>query len=462
LSVFEDREGFLRQLRESHVVVVGFGLTGKAVARSLKSLGLRPSLVDTREETALEGLLDEAKALELPTYWGERARTAIQGADLVVLSPGVDPESPFLASLPQQVEWLSEIELAYRLSPCPIVAITGTNGKSTTTQLVAQILGEGEGKVLIGGNIGEPLIEKALAASSDALLVAEVSSFQLEGCRLFRPLVAVILNLTPDHLDRHRTIQDYVSAKARILQAQTPAEAVVTNLDDPTAREMAEKATSRKYYFSRFPHQKPGTFLHEKRIWWQQNGERQEVCSTVGWRLPGAHNEENLLAAVAVARLLNLGGERIAAGIEGFSLLEHTLEEVGVFDGLTYVNDSKGTNPAATARALEAMPERVVLIAGGSNKRLDFMELLEPVGEKVRCLITLGETGEELRQLGEKAGVEEIRQASDLSQAVGLAALLGRPGETVLFSPAAASFDMFQNYKERGQAFREAVRRVKK
>ena len=462
MSVYRFRDEFRRRLQFARLVVVGFGVTGKSVARSLKTLGLKPWVVDTREESDLGGLLEEVGQLGLPLSCGAEARRVVEEGDLIIVSPGVDLQSEFLKGLCKGTEVISEIELAYRLAPCRIVAITGTNGKSTTTRLVGEILSEGGKEVVVGGNIGEPLIEKALSVPPTALLVAEVSSFQLEGTRFFRPRVGLILNITPDHSDRHGSFEEYASLKGRLIQAQRRGDVAIANLDDAIARGMVEEGAGKKYYFSRQPHERAGTFIEEGRVWWQEKGEKREVCRTDAWTLPGVHNEENVLAAITAGRVLRVRKERIAAAIEGFTLSEHTLEEVGVFGGLSYVNDSKGTNPAATIRALEAVAGRLVLIAGGSDKGLAFEPLLEPMKKKVRCLVVLGETGGVLRRLGEKAGVERICEASGLEEAVRLASRLGQPGETVLFSPAAASFGMFHDYKERGEAFKEAVRRVGK
>lgn len=458
MSLFQGREELLQQMGAARVVVVGFGLSGRAVGRSLKGLGLLPYLVDTREEEELQGLLEEAGALGLPLSWGVAAKKVLREADFVVVSPGVPLAHRFLDGVPRGAEVMSELELAYRLARCPIVAIGGTNGKSTTTRLVGAILTAGGRDVLVGGNIGEPLTEKALSASPGSLLVAEVSSFQLEGCRWFRPLVGVILNVTADHLDRHKTFEEYVSVKARILQRQGPNEVAIANLDDPAARSVVAAARSRRYYFRRSSHGEPGVFIEGRRIWWQEEGERAELCSIEGWKLPGVHNEENLLAAAALGKVLGVEGSQMEAAIGDFRLAGHTFEEVATLNGMAYINDSKGTNPSATASALRSIPGRVVLIAGGSDKGLDFDLLLEPLREKVRCLITFGETSGLLRSVAEKAGVKAIREAGDLLEAVQLASLLGRRGDTVLFSPASASFDMFRDYKERGEAFKQAVK----
>jgi len=462
LGAYRGREGFLRRLEMGRIVAVGFGLTGKAVARSLKRLGLQLFLVDTREEEDLKGLLEEVGALGLPIAWGADARDVVAQADLVVVSPGVDLGHEIFSRSKRGAEVISEVELAYRLAPCPIVAVTGTNGKSTTTRLIGAILAQGGKQVLVGGNIGEPLIEKVLDASATTILVAEISSFQLESCRLFRPFVGVILNVASDHLDRHGTYDEYASTKGRLFQRQKRSDVAIANLDDPTAKAITETSAGRKYYFSRRPHQENGTFVEGGRVWWQDGGRRMDICSTDIWALPGAHNEENLLAAVAAARVFRVRKGAIAAALGDFRLSEHTFEEVRVIGGLTYINDSKGTNPAATARALDAISGRVVLIAGGSDKGLDYDELLEAMREKVRCLITLGQTGGALSRIGERAGVEEIRTAADLPEAVRLSGLLGKPGESILFSPAAASFDMFRDYKERGDAFKKAVGGMKK
>jgi len=437
-----------------HVIGLGGWGTGRAVARVLASRGASVTVSDIKPARQLTEEIAALEGTGAVVLTGDDAYRGIEESELIVPSPGVPLDIPPLRRAGDRgVLLVSEIEVAFWIAPCPIAAVTGTKGKTTTTALLGEIL-RGAGKsALVGGNIGLPLIALADRARPDDILVGEVSSFQLAAIRDFRPRVAVLLNLFPDHLDRHPTMRDYREAKAKLFANQTPEDAAVINRDDREAWSLHAHTRARIMPYSLLEPQPDGADLAEG--WLRVMG--NPVCPASRVRLRGRHNLANTLAALAAAHALGASLHGAADTISRFQGIEHRLEVVGVVGGVTFVNDSQATTPDATFAALSAFDEHIILIAGGRPKVRDFRGLAEMVARRKASLILLGEAAEQIASAARDAGVSDIARARDLRHAVQLAAQRGRPGDVVLLSPACASFDMFENMAERGRTFKHLV-----
>ncbi len=446
-------------LQDKRVLVVGAARSGQAVARFLAARGISVTLTDVRRR-------DDLQLAELPEVnlvLGKHPDMTSGLWNLVVVSPGVPGDAPLLAQARREgIPVIGELELAWQFARAPVVAVTGTNGKTTTTALLGEVFRQAGFRTLVAGNIGIPLISAVEHYGPDDLIVAEVSSFQLETVRTLRPRVAVILNITPDHLDRHGSMENYVAAKAAIFANQRPSDWTVLNFDDPLTAALAGRTAGKVIFFSRRHSLEEGVFVHRDRILVRVNGVETVVCRTEAVAIPGAHNLENALAAVAAAWAFDVGAAVVARALAGFKGVPHRLEPVGEIAGVRYVNDSKGTNPDAAARALEAYAAPIVLIAGGRNKGNDFTAFMSKAREKVRVLILFGECAPEMAVAASRAGLKRVLRAADLPEAVFVARREARPGEVVLLSPACASWDMFRNYEERGDLFRQLVQDMAK
>ena len=443
------------------VTVVGLARSGAAACRLLVSRGARVTGSDHRRpegvQTELEDLKRKGVSLELGRH---RSGTFLQ-ADLIIVSPGVDPKLPLLQKARSRgVRLWSEVELAFRASEATFVAITGTNGKSTTTTLIGLMVKHAGKKAMVAGNIGTALCDVVPALSREHLVVAEISSFQLETIDTFRPKVGVLLNITPDHLDRHVDLPAYLAAKARIFTNQEFQDVAVLNADDPVTIEAAARGKARQIFFSQRQPVQEGAFLQEGRLCLRLDGKDETICDRAEIRLQGIHNTENALAAVATAGHLGTPPRSMREVLRQFSGLEHRLEPVAEIAGVRYLNDSKGTNVGATVKSLESFPPgRVVLIAGGMDKGADFRPLIPVVKERVKATILIGEAREKLETTLKH--VCPIQGAASLDEAVEAAATLATQGDVVLLSPACASFDMFRDFEERGSVFKATVRRLK-
>ena len=442
------------------VLVLGAGLSGVAVARFLAQKGARVTLADAVRPVGQEGLWPQLQALGITLCLGVYPEISRGSYDQLVLSPGVPlTAEPARLAAAAEIPVTGEMELAYQYARAPFVAITGTNGKTTTTALLGAIFRAAGQKTLVGGNIGLPLV--SVVEDSDAqVIVAEVSSFQLETTARFRPKVSLILNITPDHLDRHGNMERYIEAKARILANQQPGDAAVLNYDDPLTARLAALTAAETIYFSRLAQPASGVYLEDGAIIAGLRGSREKVCLARELSLPGSHNLENALAAAAAALVMGVGTATLAATLRTFAGVPHRLEFVAEINGVKYINDSKGTNSFATIKALEAYDQPVVLIAGGRNKGSDFLELARKIKEKARVLVVLGESAALLAKAAGAVGFDQILYAPDFPAAVKLAAEAARPGEVVLLSPACASWDLFKNFEERGELFKELVAKM--
>ena len=440
------------------VSVVGLARTGLAVVRFLSNRGVRVIGSDTRTREELEKEFPDLKDLDVEVQQERHAEESFLQSDLIILSPGVPPSiEPLARARKGKIPIISEIELASWFTTIPIVAVTGTNGKTTTTLLIGDMLRKAGGRVFVGGNIGDPLINLAASDEGTDIAVVELSSFQLEGIERFRPAVGVLLNITEDHLDRYRNFEAYVEAKSRLFINQGTSDVLVLNALDPIVDRATSSCRARKVYFNVTSDQMEGAFFDGRHIILRvQEGE--EIYDPNRGGLKGLHNIENMMAAVATARLYGCPKDLAQQTLETFEGLAHRLEFVKEVKGVRYFNDSKGTNVGAVVKSLQTFTGPVILIAGGKDKGGDYAPLREPIKERVKHLIFIGEARERMaRELRDTAS---ITLADSLEEAVARARTLARPGDTVLLSPACSSYDMFRDYVERGDSFKALVRRL--
>jgi UDP-N-acetylmuramoylalanine--D-glutamate ligase len=449
-------ETALMDLADKRVLVVGLGRSGVASALFMQGRGAKVTVSDSKPEDQLGGeipmLLDHGIAVETGGH-GERT---FRGQDLIVVSPGVPVDSPPLVQARATgAPVIGEIELAFRFLPKNIVAITGSNGKTTTTTLTGEILAAGGLPTLVGGNIGTPAISLVEQANADTVVVLEVSSFQLETVLNFRPRIAVVLNITPDHLDRHRTFETYTDAKARIFENQQPDDFTIVNADDATSAGLARRSRAQVFQFSRKQEVKQGTCVRDGRIVFRDSIGQHEIMLISEIPLKGSHNVENVLAAVCVGALMGCPPERIGKAVREFKAVEHRLEFVAAIAGVEYFNDSKATNVDATIKALESFPANVHLILGGKDKDSDYSKLNDLLRERVKRVYTIGAAAEKIESQVKEV---EVEHSETLETALRRAAAVAVPGDVVLLAPACASFDQFQNYEHRGRVFKDLVK----
>jgi UDP-N-acetylmuramoylalanine--D-glutamate ligase len=444
------------ELKDKRVLVVGLGKSGVASALFLKEHGARVTVSDTKSGDELRNeipaLLDQGITVETGGH-GERT---FRGQDLIVVSPGVPVDTPLLVQARALGEAVvGEIELAAQFLPGAIVAITGSNGKTTTTTLTGEILAAGGLLTLVGGNIGTPAISLAGRATLDTVIVLEVSSFQLETVQTFRPRIAVVLNVTPDHLDRHKTIETYVDTKARIFENQKGDDFALLNADDPTCVTMAGRTRAQVFWFSRQNEVQQGAWLRDGNILFRDGRGQREIMQVSEIPLKGAHNLENVLAAVCAGALMDCSPETIRQAVREFKAVEHRLEFVATIGGVGYYNDSKATNVDATIKALESFPANIHLILGGKDKGGDYSVLNELLRQRVKRVYTIGAAAGKIES--QIKGVEVVH-AETLENALRKANAVAKEGDVVLLAPACASFDQFKNYEQRGRVFKEIVR----
>lgn len=446
------------------ILVIGAGRSGLAVAKLLINRGREVVLTDTRSAEAVAGdfppgfqsFIDEGK---LETIFGSQVDSAIVAElDFLVVSPGVPLTIPVVAAAEKAgVPVYSEVELAYQLAQTPFIAITGTNGKTTTTVLTGEIFAAAGRKTYTVGNIGDPIAAHVEEAGPQDIFVAEVSSFQLETTATFKPQGAAILNISPDHLDRHGTLENYIAAKARIFAGQDAGDFLVLNADDEAVMAMGENAAARRILFSLSRPVTTGAYLKDGVITIAEDGAEQPVCGVDEVFIKGDHNLANALAAVCLTYFAGVEAGVIAQVLGSFKGVAHRQEYVASVAGVDYINDSKGTNTNATITALRAMTKPVILIAGGYDKQEDYTLMMEVAKPLVKQLILLGATAPDLARAAAQAGIENVVTVTDIQKAVQTAANHADEGDVVLLSPACASWGMFKNYEVRGQAFKDAV-----
>lgn len=447
------------EFNNKNIVVVGAGISGIAVAAILAGKGASVTLNDNKKEEALLHDVSPAREAGVHIALGYQDNSILEGADMLVISPGVPVTIPLVREAEaRHIPVIGEVEVAYQLCKAPMVAITGTNGKTTTTTLLGELMKTAKDDVVVGGNIGMALSKETEAVSEDGIVVAEISSFQLERVQDFCPTVAAILNVTPDHIDRHGTVDNYRLTKERIFAQQGEGDYVVLNYDEPVVREMKERVPSTVFYFSRKEELTNGMFVKDGAIVLNWNGETTVVCPLADLQIKGDHNVENALAACSVAFLAGVKIADMRAVLAGFGGVEHRIEPVRELDGVGYYNDSKATNPESSIKALEAFSDGIVLIAGGHDKMTDLTEFMTKIKERVTHLILIGEAAGRFREEAEKMGVTSIIDAGfSMEEAVKIAREKAKAGEAVVLSPACSSYDMFNNFEERGREFKRFV-----
>jgi UDP-N-acetylmuramoylalanine--D-glutamate ligase len=443
-------------LEGKKVLVVGLARTGLATAKFLKTRGSIVSTTEAKPKEEMEEAIQELDGMEISMEWGGHHTETFLRQDLIVVSPGVDLRiGPIQKALKKGIRVISEIELAYHFLDIPLIAVTGTNGKTTTTLLIGEMLKEEGKKVGVGGNVGDPLILFAEGKDRWEILVAEISSFQLEGIEDFRPRCSALLNITEDHLDRYLKYEDYIEAKIRIFKNQNSGDVAVINGDDPIVMKSGERLKAKKVLFSLRERVDEGAFSDGQEILLRLGGV-EEKYSLVHTPLKGIHNVENMMAALTTARIFGSSKKAIQTVLNRFEGLEHRLEFVREIEGVRFYNDSKGTNVGSVVKSLQSFQEPVILIAGGKDKMGDLSPLREVIKSRVKRLIFIGEAKERMgRELGDLA---DTTMAGTLEEAVLLAHQVAKRGDVVLLSPACSSFDMFKDYKERGEIFKEIVR----
>jgi UDP-N-acetylmuramoylalanine--D-glutamate ligase len=451
------------ELKGKKVTVVGLARSGVAAANLLHAVGADVTVADAKEEGQLAGALARVDRRAIRVIVGPGYESALERAQLVVISPGVPSESDILDSVRgRQVPVIGELELAFRFLDAPVLAITGTNGKSTTVTLIGLLLKEQGTRVFVGGNLGTPLSEAALTTYRSGLqrspydyVVAEVSSFQLESIERFRPWVAALLNITPDHLDRYPALAPYVAAKMRLFENQTSSDYALLNHDDERVLSVRTGLRAQELGFSRTGFLNEGAYLDGDQLVLSFKGQRQSICRISDIRIPGAHNVANAMAASIVAHVCGCPPEAMRRVLSTFPGLEHALELVRERNGVRFINDSKGTNVDATMKALESLDTPIVLIAGGKDKGGDFEKLRDVVARRVKRLVLIGEAASRIEHVLQ--GLKPISHAPSFRDAVEVAAQSAQSGEVVLLSPACASFDMFADYQDRGRQFKALV-----
>jgi UDP-N-acetylmuramoylalanine--D-glutamate ligase len=447
------RPGF--DLAGKRILVVGLARTGMATALFSIGYGAKVTATDEKPEEQLAGTAANLRAAGVTVELGGHRPEMFLEQDLIVVSPGVPAKLPQLEEARTRgIPVWSEIELAWRLLRGKLIAITGSNGKTTTTSLVAHILKMANIPTLVGGNIGVPLVALVESSMDTTVAVAEISSFQLETIETFRPEIGVLLNLTPDHLDRHASFEEYAQAKMRMFENQLERDAAVLNADDP---EITRRMPSRGhlYWFSRQKRVAEGAFLRDDQIFFRSEGTEMALARRDDISLRGQHNVENVLAACAAAYLAGADPAAIANGVKTFQGVEHRLEFVAEVGGVNFYNDSKATNVDATVKAIEAFPGPLVVILGGKDKGSPYAPLREPLRQRARLALLIGAAAEKIAsELGDAVAVEH---AGTLDRAVRIAHERARPGDTVLLAPACSSFDQFENFEHRGQVFKELV-----
>jgi UDP-N-acetylmuramoylalanine--D-glutamate ligase len=447
-------------LRGKRVLVVGLARTGVATAHFCAARGARVTATDSRAEGEIGETIAKLKDAGVLLELGSHQEKTFLEQDLIIPSPGVPTDEPHLqAAREKGITIWSEIELAYRFMKGRLIGITGSNGKTTTTSLVEHILKTAGMQTVLAGNIGTPLIGCVEQMKDETYTVVELSSFQLELIDTFRPNIGVFLNLTPDHLDRHHTLEAYGAAKARLFENQAGDDTAILNADDAATTPYAP-SLPRVYWFSRKQRVAQGTYVRGEEIVFRQDGAEEILLKLEDIPLAGAHNVENVLAAAAAARLAGAPSAAIAKGVRSFAGVEHRLEFVAEIGGVRYYNDSKATNVDATLKALDAFPGRILIILGGKDKGSDYTALQKPLREKSILALLIGAAAEKIEK--QISGSVALDRAETLERAVETASHAAQRGDVVLLAPACASFDQFQNYEHRGRVFKDLVKQLEK
>lgn len=445
------------------IVVVGLAKSGVAVAKLLHRFGAQIIVNDKKAREESSGI-EELEELGITVITGYHPDDLIHtGVSLVVKNPGIPYEAePIQKAIELGIPVITEVEIAYQLSQAPLIGITGSNGKTTTTTLVGLILAEAKLRPVVGGNIGTVLCELADEVQADQYLVAELSSFQLMGTATFRPKIAALLNLYPAHLDYHHTMEEYLAAKAKIFANQTESDYAVLNYEQEDVRKLGESCKAETYYFSRLQKVPAGAYVEDERIiFCRPSGDQEVIMDVKDIALLGKHHLENILAAVIICKLAGADTGAIQRVLTTFQGVEHRTEYVATVQGVKFYNDSKATNSQAAIQAISAFKEPVVLLAGGLDRGVSFTELVPFFKNHVKAIITFGETAQILLDRAQEAGIASRVRVDTVDEAVQASFRLAEAGDVILLSPACASWDMFPSFEVRGSMFKEAVHKLR-
>ncbi len=444
------------------ILVVGSGLSGLSAVELLKQAGKQPVLFDSNEKLNPEEIRKKLHTVnDVEVYTGSLPDAVAAQIEMLVLSPGVPIDCAFVNQFRDNgVKISGEIELAYSYDRGRLLAVTGTNGKTTTTALLGAIMQDYFEKVFIVGNIGNPYTKVAATTASDSVTVAEISSFQLETVSNFHPKVSAILNITPDHLNRHHTMEQYIIEKEKICMNQTKEDTVILNYEDEETRKFGEFTSATPVFFSSERCLDNGYYLMDDKIYMRFNNEETEILPVSELQIIGKHNVENAMAAIAMAVSFGVPLESIIGSVKRFQAVAHRIEYVATKNDVVYYNDSKGTNVDAAIKGIQAMSKKTCLIGGGYDKNAEYDEWIEAFDGKVKKLVLLGATAHKIAECARRHGFFECEFADSLEEAVNICADSAKPGEAVLLSPACASWGMFENYEQRGDMFKEFVRKL--
>jgi len=458
-----DLGGVKMDLADKKILLVGLAKTGVSVIKCLDKLGAHVVVNDVKTKEDLKDILKELDSLKNVEYILGSHPERIENIDMVVVSPGVPLDLPFIQKLYKlNKEIIGEVELAYRLSKEPtFIGITGTNGKTTTTTLVGEIFKKANKDTYVSGNIGSPVIDTVEKAVRDSYVVTELSSFQLESTKEFRPRVSAVLNITEDHLNRHKTMENYITAKSKIYTNQTKDDFCILNYDDEYTRNLEKDCAAKVIFFSHKEKISGGVYLDENNNIIIDIDEKIILLNKDEISLPGIHNLENCMAAIAMAYVCGIEVEVIRDTVKTFGGVEHRQEFVKTLNGVNYINDSKGTNPDSSIKALESYKNPIVLIAGGMDKGSSFDEMLEVAKANVKAIILMGETANKIEKSAKNKGINDTYIVNDMEEAVRISHQISKEGDIVLLSPACASWGMYENFEVRGQDFKDNVHNLK-
>lgn len=448
------------ELKDKKVLVSGIAKSGVSAAKLCKKLGSDVTIQDSKTEDKLDAaVLDDLRANGISLYTGKNPDDIVADMDILIMSPGVPTDLPFVDKARENnVKVIGEIELAYAFCKSPIAAITGTNGKTTTTTLVGEIFKAYFDNTYVVGNIGNPFADIALDTTEDGAVSAELSSFQLETIIDFRPKVSAVLNITPDHLNRHHTLENYIAAKERVFENQTSEDYCILNYNDPVTKKMGDKTKANVIYFSLDNRLDNGIYSDDKSIYINAMGYNQKVVDIDELKILGGHNVENAMAAIGIAVCMGVSMDTIIDVLKKFTAVEHRIEYVTTINDVEFYNDSKGTNPDASIKAVLAMKRPICLIAGGYDKGSEFDEWISCFDGRVKFVAVIGAVKDKIKASLDNAGFSNYKLADTFEEAMDLCYENAQKGDCVLLSPACASWDMFKSYEQRGEIFKEYVK----
>jgi len=443
-----------------NVLVVGLGVSGIACIKGLSKTGANIYAFDDSNEEKLRDRLKEVEDIEVEYFFGNEEINKIKfgNLDYAIKSPGIKYETPIIEKLVKNnIEVISDIEAAYRVTNSPIVSITGTNGKTTTTTLIGEMVRESKKTYKVTGNIGFGIYYDALTAKEEEILVAEVSSFQLAGTSKYKPHISVLTNITPDHLDYHHTVENYIEAKFKNVINQDENDYAILNYEDETIRNYSDKIKAKKIFFSSERILEDGIYSENGQMFYRTGNNKLSIINTKDIFIPGKHNLENAMAACGAAIALGIDVMVISKVLREFKGVEHRLEFTGEYKKVKFYNDSKGTNPDASIKAIQGIEKPIILIAGGYDKKSSYDDFIKAFDNKVKALILLGQTAEDIQKCALKYGFENIYRVETMDEAVKKSFELAEEGDNVVLSPACASWGMYPNYEVRGRDFKERV-----